>query len=45
MCIRDSLEAVADAVNQAGGDVDALKAVPVEKVAGEEVKLLSLIHI
>ena len=33
------LEAVADAVNQAGGDVDALKAVPVEKVAGEEVKL------
>ena len=33
------LEAVADAVKQAGGDVDALKAVPVEKVAGEEVKL------
>ena len=33
------LEAVADAVKQAGGDVDALKAVPVEKVAGEEIKL------
>lgn len=33
------LEAVADAVKQAGGDVDALKAVPVEKVAGREVKL------
>ena len=30
---------MADAVKQADGDVDALKAVPVEKVAGEEVKL------
>ena len=33
------LEAVADAVAQAGGDVEALKDVAVDKVAGEEVAM------